>query len=176
MTLDDVKFVFDRYAIDAEKITNGEIKEKDEYVGYFGNSVEELFENIKKNKIRECRYYAGLSIQGFNDSFIDSLPALSAPLVLLNQHARYCIPFGVVEHFNMMKCFIGAYTENEETKENKVQKLYSVDEQTLIDLHQYLIDEYEEDNTNAEAIRLLKLLDKILGWNSEYYNPDVDED
>lgn len=55
-------------------------------------------------------------------------------------------------------------------------KIYSVDEQTLIDLHQYLIDEYEEDNTNAEAIRLLKLLDKILGWDSEYYNPDEEED
>lgn len=56
-------------------------------------------------------------------------------------------------------------------------KIYSVNEQTLIDLHQYLLDEYEEDNTNAEAIRLLKLLDKILGWKGyTYYNPDVDED
>lgn len=54
--------------------------------------------------------------------------------------------------------------------------IYSVNEQTLIELHQYLIDEYEEDNTNAEAIRLLKLLDKILGWSYEYYNPDEDED
>ncbi len=54
--------------------------------------------------------------------------------------------------------------------------IYSVDEQTLFDLHQYLLDEYEEDNTNAEAIRLLKLLDKILGWDNEYYNPDEDED
>jgi len=26
--------------------------------------------------------------------------------------------------------------------------IYSVDEQTLIDLHQYLLDEYEEDNTS----------------------------
>lgn len=54
--------------------------------------------------------------------------------------------------------------------------IYSVNEQTLFDLHQYLIDEYEEDNTNAEAIRLLKLLDKILGWDNEYYNPDEDEE
>ena len=55
-------------------------------------------------------------------------------------------------------------------------KIYSVDEQTLFDLHQYLLDEWEEDNTNAEAIRLLKLLDKVLGWDGEYYNPDEDED
>ena len=56
-------------------------------------------------------------------------------------------------------------------------KIYSVDEQTLFDLHQYLLDEWEEDNTNAEAIRLLKLLDKILGWEeSVYYNPDEDDD
>lgn len=55
--------------------------------------------------------------------------------------------------------------------------IYSVDEQTLIDLHQYLLDEYEEDNTNAEAIRLLKLLDKVLGWEEGvYYNPDEDVD
>lgn len=53
--------------------------------------------------------------------------------------------------------------------------IYSVDEQTLFDLHQYLLDEWEEDNTNAEAIRLLKLLDKVLGWEeSVYYNPDED--
>ena len=57
-----------------------------------------------------------------------------------------------------------------------METIYSIDEQTLIDLHQYLIDEYEEDNTNAEAIRLLELLDKILGWHYTYYNPDVDED
>lgn len=168
LTLKDVKFVFDSYAIDAEKITNGEIKEKDEYVGYFGNSVEELFENIKKNKIRKCRYFRGLKHQGFNDSYIDSLPALPVPLTAIDNQVRYCIPFGVVEHYKIVKLLTDTNTEV------KVDKVYSVDEQTLFDLHQYLLDEYEEDNTNAEAIRLLKLLDKILGWNSEYYNPDED--
>lgn len=170
LTLKDVKFVFDRYVIDAEMIANGDIKEKEEYVGYFGNSVKELFENIKKNNIRECRYFRGLKHQGFNDSYIDSLPALSVPLTAIDNQVRYCIPFGVVEHYKIVKLLTDTNTEV------KVEKIYSVDEQTLIDLHQYLIDEYEEDNTNAEAIRLLELLDKILGWHYTYYNPDVDED
>lgn len=53
--------------------------------------------------------------------------------------------------------------------------MYNVSEELLMDLHQNLIDQYEDDHTNAEAIRLLKELDKILGFEEDYYNPDEEE-
>ena len=54
--------------------------------------------------------------------------------------------------------------------------MYNVSEELLMDLHQNLIDQYEDDNTDTEAIRLLKELDKILGFEEDYYNPDNPEE
>ena len=115
---------------------------------------------------------------------IEGVPMPNVPLININPIPT--IPNEDVE--KAKKNFDDEVKKHQESKNSKNQRFDNnniwrtapkssqnevyVKTQLLMDLHQYLIDQYEDDPTDAEAIRLLKELDQLLGFEEDYYNPD----